>query len=257
MDWDDNDTVDFGGDDDLFGDNSTDSGSTFMSGGDDDFDSDFDTTDDTFDFDNADDTFNSGGTINQGDGGDSDGVPGGLGTKKTAIIAIAVGVVILLVVFIVGGNIAKSKNGTGTSTVQDQGQQAQGQGYNAGVSGQRADDIMSESKTATQPAPVQSNMGSVENNYWKSFSAADGISFSDSYSELQFTVTKIEHFVATTNDGIALKTVLTGSLSGMSGSYELVVPYSKGSRLTTGNVFAVQVQMGSYKGKTVIGDIKY
>ena len=75
-----------------------------------------------------------------------------------------------------------------------------------------------------------------------------------------FSVTAIKHYVKVidNSNNIELKTVLYGALAGFTGTYELEIPYSKGSKLNIGDYFTVSVQIGSMpNGKTIIGDIKY
>lgn len=95
---------------------------------------------------------------------------------------------------------------------------------------------------------------------WKAFSAADGLSFNEEYVTTAFTVTSIEHYlkVVDSEKNVQVQTRLTGALAGYIGTYELTVPYSKGSLLSPGVHFDVSVQIGSTKeGKIVVGDIQY
>ena len=45
--------------------------------------------------------------------------------------------------------------------------------------------------------------------------------------------------------------------SWFTGTYTLEIPYSKGTKLHIGDSFKVKVQIGEYKGKTVVDGIKY
>ena len=185
-------------------------------------------------------------------------------TKKTALVAIGAGVVILLIVAIAGGAIAKNakKNKSQQQAVQQQSIQerySQGANVNTGdqsLNGLTGDQVSYPKSTNAVGGNTAQSQQSTGNDYWKSFGSSSGITFNSEYTDLTFTVTGIEHFVATpdSND-IVLKTVLTGSLSGLAGTYKLEVPYSKGSKLNTGVSFTVHVLFGNYKGKTVIGDI--
>lgn len=105
---------------------------------------------------------------------------------------------------------------------------------------------------------VQENQNSTSNS-WVKFSGADNLTFNENYVASTFTVTAINHYVKVVDgeSNLEVKTVLTGTLSGFIGTYELEVPYSKGCRLSIGNYFNVEVQVGSSNEKTVVGEIKY
>jgi len=174
-------------------------------------------------------------------------------TRKTAIIAVCVGVVLLLGVVAIGGKVAKGKNANNTNVAnQDIPQVVNNTGGIPQVQQVDAQNIMDENK----PPAIPSTGGTGE--YWKQFTGDTSIVFNDEYTTLKFTVTDIDHFAASVDSSsIAVKTVLTGSLSGMTGRYELVVPYSKGSKLSVGKSFDVNVQIGTYGDKVVVGDISY
>lgn len=76
---------------------------------------------------------------------------------------------------------------------------------------------------------------------------------------MTFTITSIEHKARAvdTNNNLVVITTLQGSISGLSGTYELDIPYNKGVELVVGNSFTVHVQLGTYNGKTVVGEIQY
>ena len=48
-----------------------------------------------------------------------------------------------------------------------------------------------------------------------------------------------------------------GSLAGLDGTYNIELPYDKASKLKVGNTFSVNVQLGQYKQKTVVGEISW
>lgn len=157
---------------------------------------------------------------------------------KTALTVIIAGVVILLLVFgfmrIFGGN-KQPKNQANEPS----------------------------NNTVQQPT----NDSTQNNNQSTTSSSADGwqafgktsITFNEEYSKLTFTITGIKHLAkrVDSNGNLEVKTVLTGSLSGYGGTYELEVPYSTGYRLEEGKYFSVEVQVGNFDGKSVIGEIKF
>lgn len=103
------------------------------------------------------------------------------------------------------------------------------------------------------------NETKTDSNGWVEIDNKQEIKFNKNKKELIFTVTKINHFAKKVgvNDNLVIKTTLTGSLSGLTGSYSLDVPYSKGSKLVVGDEFTVLVELGTYNKKTVVGEISY
>lgn len=117
--------------------------------------------------------------------------------------------------------------------------------------------------------PVNNNQTVVNNevNQPSTNSYSDGwisidkteIDFSEEYVSAKFLITGIEHVARVVDEGnnLEIKTILTGSISGYTGTYKLDIPYYLGCQLVTEKSFDVQVQVGKFNGKTVIGNIKY
>lgn len=102
---------------------------------------------------------------------------------------------------------------------------------------------------------AESNVSS-SNSEWITLSGDQTI---DSIKEVesQFTVTSIEHLAKKSGNEMQIKTHLRGSLSGLTGVYDLDVPYEKGTKLKVGDVFTVTVEVGSYNDSTVVGVIRF
>lgn len=85
------------------------------------------------------------------------------------------------------------------------------------------------------------------------------VNFSEEKIESVFRIVSIEHFVNTdkNNEYPQLKTILTGTLTGFDGKYELELPYSKGCRLSDGTEFDVQIEVGYSGNRKVISSISY
>lgn len=97
-----------------------------------------------------------------------------------------------------------------------------------------------------------------QDNGWVAFDNANGLSFKDEYILSRFSITKIQHYAKVSgSNNLEIKTILTGSLSGFDGTFEIEVPYYKGSLLSIGNYFDVSVQVGDLGGKLVVGEIEY
>lgn len=260
-------------DDASFGDDSTSFGNTNNQPG---FGNDFgsfNSSSDDEDFDSSfdDDNFDNFGNNNMGQNQnqanqDFETEQGSKKTVKTAVIAIVVGVILLVAVVGIGKKLSGSKESDSSSDVkisipgQSQAQTQTNQGErNAG----RVDGLMTDGNNNSQSEQHQnSNSNNNSNNTGGSWTMFDGnanISFETQKRDLVFTVSGIRHYVATVDSmgTLVVKSTLTGSLSGMAGTYYLDVPYSKGIKLVVGDEFAVHVQMGTYNGKSVVGEISF
>lgn len=158
------------------------------------------------------------------------------GLIKICVIIIVIAIMIIAIVFKVVGGSGKSKNKPKDTVVAPNTQQ-----------------IEQVNNNNTSSNSSNSNDG------WVSISGKDSISFSENEVSSTFTITAIKHYakVVDSNKNLEVKTVLTGTLDGFTGTYDLEVPYSKGCRLSVTQNFSVKVEVGDYNGKTVIGDIKY
>lgn len=183
-------------------------------------------------------------------------------TKKQSIIFIIVGVVVLLVVLVIAGifnNKSKNNNVTSSSNGSSSSQVVQ-QDPNVNV-----DDIMGGGNNSKPQQNQNNTQQSVVTNKvddgftWTLISNNEAVQFNNEYSDMTFTITGIEHKARAvdTNSNLVVITTLQGSISGLSGTYELDVPYNKGVKLVVGNSFTVHVQLGTYNGKTVVGEIQY
>ena len=100
----------------------------------------------------------------------------------------------------------------------------------------------------------------VTNSDWKEFSHLDSsITFQNEYADTIFTVTSVHNYVKViSDDSIAIKTCLTGILSGFEGTFEFDCPYYLGYNIEVGNKLNVKVHFGSLENsRTIIDDIVY
>ena len=180
-------------------------------------------------------------------------------TKKQSIIFIIVGVVVLLIVLVVAG-IFNNKQKNNNDTYSNNSSQVVKQDANVNV-----DDIMSGGNNNKHKQNQSTGQQSVITNKvndgftWTIITDNEQVQFNSDYSDMTFTITGIEHKARAvdTNNNLVVITTLHGSISGLSGTYELDVPYNKGVKLVVGNSFTVHVQLGTYNGKTVVGEIQY
>lgn len=168
-------------------------------------------------------------------------------TKKQSIIFILVGVVVLIAVFIVAGAVNKKAKSSNSN------------------SNKNVDSIMNEGNSNAGYSNKNTNSQNIVTNQsntgfnWKTITNKEEVQFNNEYSDMIFTVTNIEHKARAvdTNSNLVVITTIQGSISGLSGTYEIDIPYNKGVKLVVGNSFTVHVQLGTYNGKTVVGEIQY
>jgi hypothetical protein len=225
------DSVDFGDSSNSFEQSNMDSGSDFNSG----------SPDNGMDF---------GGAFDDELGPDNGG---GNGLKKQAIITIIVGIIgVLLVIFIATRISSCAKQDDNDQTNSSKVEHTTDRG------GQNVDDLMSDNKVDRPTSATQETVNKNDNT-WVSIDKDQEVKFNKTYQELMFTVTGIEHLAkrVDSNGNLVVKTQLTGGISGLTGTYTLDIPYSKGVKLVVGDSFTVKVQLGTYSGKTVVGEIVY
>ena len=170
---------------------------------------------------------------------------------KTAIIAIVLGFVVILLAFfgmktLKGTAEKKSNISASSNTVSD------------AKNSTTVDNTVSNNVNSNK-IDIESSNSSKKDKDWKAFESSEDIVFNDDYVDSIFTVISTKNYVKVVNseNELLVKTVVTGSLSGFTGTYELELPYYKGSQLLPGNNFKVEVQIGNFKENIVVGEIVY
>lgn len=197
------------------------------------------------------------------------------GLKKQAIIMVVVGVVALLLVIAIASAVGRHSSSNTVNPNND--------GVNNNVVAQTPDNSANtrvdisdnndysssnntnNNSTNNNDASTSNDENSVkyvqdENMFnWVEITNNENVQIEDNYSDMTFTVTGLKFYARSvdTNNNLVIKCVVSGSVSGLSGTYTLDVPYNKGVRLVVGNSFTVHVQLGTYNGKTVVCDMKY
>lgn len=203
----------------------------------------------------------------QDDSSTQDESKGLKGVTKVAIIIIVVAVIAIVIAFFIQLKINKS---SGNKDVQIN------SAYNTDNYVEQKNNQDDQNNMASNENDVTSNNSTtnevdmnevsrllegnvnVNDDSWKEIDDSSDIKYNDEYSELTYTVTELHNEARKINDNtIEVRTRLNGSISGLSGSFEVYVPYSKGTKLKIGNTFKVMVSLGEYNGNTVINDIKY
>lgn len=157
------------------------------------------------------------------------------GLKKNTIIVIIAGLIIIIAALMIW----KKASASGQKMVYTQ----------------SADEVSQESNYQQSNNIAESNVSN-SSSEWTTLSGDQTI---DNIKEVesQFTVTSIEHLARKSGNEMQIKTHLRGSLSGLTGVYDLDVPYEKGTKLKVGDVFTVTVEVGSYNDSTVVGVIRF
>ena len=156
-------------------------------------------------------------------------------SKRKAIIIGAIGICIILLTVSIAGFALKSKKGGGSKSKSEQ--------------------IVKEQVQMPQ------NTGSVNSSGgrsgWTEIDPDKNIRFSDPISA-DFTPTNVRHYIKTTTTGeIEVKSIVTGSISGLTGTYELEITYSQGCLLERGQYFSITYRIGEMNGQQIISDIVY
>lgn len=211
--------------DDLFGDNLNDDGADSLFEDSDDMFGESDDGSDAIDRTESEDIPDNGALFN------NIGVKKeGKSVNRTAIVMIIVGLGIVITAVSIGMALFKSHGSKSKGEVSSH-----------------------ETKVSSETTTVPSVR---DNSTWRDISSNEEVEFSNEYIDLTFTITGIKHVARKNGECVEIKTVLSGSLSGLSGTYELDVPYSKGVKTSIGMGFDVKCLLGEFNGAVVVGDIK-
>lgn len=166
--------------------------------------------------------------------------------KKRALIIGGIGLFLVLAVFIVAGFIKSAKEKKATveeSQVYEENQQE--------ISSQPSVVETTIQQPVQQPIqqPIQ-----VDGD-WTVIEADKTINL-DSEVTAVFTVTGIRHLAKQTGVETAVKSVATGSISGLSGTYDVELPYSLARFVTVGNTLKLKYKIGQINGQSVVSDLK-
>lgn len=184
-------------------------------------------------------------------------------TRKTSLTAIICGVGVIVLAVVVVGIFSKLSDkkveaNNNKTTVDEQANRVE----DVAQPPQKVD--LGGKNTSTSQSDNRQNTVSEtkpeSNNGWIEFSTDDSITFKDEKVALTFTITKVTNYVkiVDSNSNLMVKSVLTGALSGLSGTYEIEVPYSIAGKVNPGDFFDVTVEIGTdTRGKTVVGEILY
>lgn len=196
-------------------------------------------------------TINPDSLGNSGSGNDFDED----GKKKRAFILGVVGVIIILGGLMIAGVITRISKGSGkreTASVKTAVEtEASTRVEKESRKEEEKQDTKAESSTE---APVR--RVSLTDGGWDEIELSE-LAFSNVING-DFTVTSIKAYVKDSKTGEkTVKAVVTGGISGLSGTYELEIPYSKAEKLAVGDSFSVNYRIAKLNDYMIVGDISY
>lgn len=178
------------------------------------------------------------------------------GKKKRAFILGVVGVIIILGGLLIAGvitRISKSSGKRETASVKTAVETETS--TRSEKESRREEEAKRETKAeSSTEAPVR--RVSLTDGGWDEIELSE-LAFSNVING-DFTVTSIKAYVKDSKTGEkTVKAVVTGGISGLSGTYELEIPYSKAEKLAVGDSFSVKYRIAKLNDYTIVGDISY
>ena len=166
--------------------------------------------------------------------------------KKRALIIGGIGLFLVLAVFIVAGFIKSAKEKKATSEESQVYKETQQE-----ISSQPSVVETTMQQPVQQPIqqPIQAD------GDWTVIEADKTINL-DSEVTAVFTVTGIRHLAKQTGVETAVKSIATGSISGLSGTYDIELPYSLARFVTVGNTLKLKYKIDQIDGQSVVSDLK-
>ena len=191
-------------------------------------------------------------------GGDSDFDEDG--KKKRAFILGVVGAIIILSGLLIAGVITRVSKGSGKRETASVRTAAETEAHTKG--NKDSNTVEEESVAARQETKAESateapvRRVSLTDGGWDEIELSE-LAFSNVING-DFTVTSIRAYVKDSKTGEkTVKAVVTGGISGLSGTYELEIPYSKAEKLAVGDSFSVKYRIAKLNDYTIVGDISY
>lgn len=184
--------------------------------------------------------------------------------KKTATFAIIIGLVgFIIVAFILrANNIAKNNNKKISNVNNNEQSNNEGNGERVSLNDDNSNITDDNNSESLDKDDNSNNSRDIDNSQ----QFEDYIEFEDggdielvSENEGTFTITGIKNYAKVADDlgTVAIISRLKGSISGISGTFDLEIPYSKGIKLKVGNVFSIKYKLGKKGEKQIIYDIDY
>lgn len=161
--------------------------------------------------------------------------------KKRRLIIGGIGLAIVIVVFTVAGLVKASREKGGEVAYE-----------NETIAVNPSDSQVKTVETPVQQ-PIQQQVQ--YNDGWTTIDADKNVDLSSEVSGV-FTVTSVKHMARSNGNETEVKTIVSGSISGLTGKYELELPYSLARFLTVGNTLKLKYKIGQINGNSIISDLK-
>jgi hypothetical protein len=177
------------------------------------------------------------------------------GKKKRAFILGVVGVIIILGGLMIAGVITRISKGSGKRETASVKTAVETEASTRVEKESRKEEAKQDTKAeSSTEAPVR--RVSLTDGGWDEIELSE-LAFSNVING-DFTVTSIKAYVKDSKTGEkTVKAVVTGGISGLSGTYELEIPYSKAEKLAVGDSFSVKYRIAKLNDYTIVGDISY
>ena len=177
------------------------------------------------------------------------------GKKKRAFILGVVGVIIILGGLMIAGVITRISKSSGKRETASVKTAVETEASKRVEKESRKEEEKQETKAeSSTEAPVR--RVSLTDGGWDEIELSE-LAFSNVING-DFTVTSIKAYVKDSKTGEkTVKAVVTGGISGLSGTYELEIPYSKAEKLAVGDSFSVKYRIAKLNDYTIVGDISY
>ena len=177
------------------------------------------------------------------------------GKKKRAFILGVVGVIIILGGLMIAGVITRISKSSGKRETASVKTAVETEASTRVEKESRKEEAKRETKAeSSTEAPVR--RVSLTDGGWDEIELSE-LAFSNVING-DFTVTSIKAYVKDSKTGEkTVKAVVTGGISGLSGTYELEIPYSKAEKLAVGDSFSVKYRIAKLNDYTIVGDISY
>lgn len=161
--------------------------------------------------------------------------------KKRRLIIGGIGLAIVIVVFTVAGLVKASREKGGEVVYE-----------NETIAVNPSDSQVKTVETPVQQ-PIQQQVQ--YNDGWTAIDADKNVDLSSEVSGV-FTVTSVKHMARSNGNETEVKTIVSGSISGLTGKYELELPYSLARFLTVGDTLKLKYKIGQINGNSIISDLK-
>lgn len=178
------------------------------------------------------------------------------GKKKRAFILGVVGVIIILGGLMIAGVITRISKGSGKRETASVKTAVETEASTRGEKESRRDEEAKQDTKAESSTEAPVRRVSLTDGGWDEIELSE-LAFS-SVINGDFTVTSIKAYVKDSKTGEkTVKAVVTGGISGLSGTYELEIPYSKAEKLAVGDSFSVKYRIAKLNDYMIVGDISY